>query len=92
MTDVRRTVYEALMMAEDAPGTGNLSKDVLDKYSYLDGADRAFIKRLMEGVVERRITLDHVIGLFSKTPVHKMKKQGYLSDHVHGRRGRSCRR
>ena len=75
MTDVRRIAYEALLLAEDGKSIPTLSKDVLDKYSYLSKTDRSFIKRLIEGTIERRITLDHVLDLYSKVPSRKMKKQ-----------------
>lgn len=50
-----------------------LLRSVLEKYDYLDGKDKAFIKRVTEGCLERRIELDYVIDAFSKTPVKKMK-------------------
>ena len=75
MTDVRAIVYDALLVAEDGAPTHSLASDVLDKYSYLDVKDRSFIKRLIEGVTERRITLDHIIASYSSHPVPKMKKQ-----------------
>ncbi len=46
---------------------------VFEKYDYLSGQEKAFLKRLTEGVIERMITLDYVIDQFSKTPVKKMK-------------------
>ena len=55
MTDVRRIAYETLLMVEEGKGTNTLTKDVLDKYSYLDVRDRGLLKRLIEGVTERRI-------------------------------------
>ncbi len=73
MADVRRIAYDALILPEDDHPLS--SKDVLDKYSYLDSQDRSFLKRLIEGVTERRITLDYVIGLYSSVPVRDMKKQ-----------------
>ena len=45
----------------------------LTKYNYLDSREKAFIKRLTEGCVERRIQLDYVLDQYSKTPVMKMK-------------------
>lgn len=50
-----------------------LLRQVLDKYNYLEGKEKAFIKRLTEGTLERTIELDYVIDQFSKTPVSKMK-------------------
>lgn len=46
---------------------------VLQKYDYLDGKEKAFIKRVSEGTIERRIQIDYVLDLFSKVPVVKMK-------------------
>lgn len=46
---------------------------VLDKYDYLGGREKAFIKRVSEGTVERRIQIDYVLDQFSKVPVAKMK-------------------
>ena len=48
-------------------------RDVLQKYDYLDGRDKAFLKRLTEGTVERKLQLDYVLNQFSKVPVTKMK-------------------
>ncbi len=50
-----------------------LIRSVLEKYNYLDGKEKAFIKCVTEGCLERRIELDYVIDGFSKTPVKKMK-------------------
>ncbi len=50
-----------------------LLRQVLEKYQYLDKKERAFLTRLTEGTIERRITLDYVIDSFSRTKVNKMK-------------------
>ncbi len=50
-----------------------LIRNVLDKYAYLPGYDRNFIKKVTEGTLERLITIDYVINSFSKVPVNKMK-------------------
>lgn len=50
-----------------------LIRNVLDKYDYLSVKEKAFIKRVTEGTLERRIQLDHIIDAFSRTPVAKMK-------------------
>lgn len=75
MTDVRRIAADALLAMEEGRSASNLSGDVLDKYSYLDRRSRSFLKRLIEGTIERRITIDHVLDLYSATPVLKMKKE-----------------
>lgn len=50
-----------------------LIKNVLDKYAYLPAVDRAFLKKITEGTIERQITIDYVLNQFSKVPVNKMK-------------------
>ncbi len=46
---------------------------LLDKYDYLPVRDKAFIKRLTEGTLERTLQLDYLIDCFSKVEVKKMK-------------------
>lgn len=48
-------------------------REVLNKYNYLSQQEKAFIKRLFEGTLERMIELDYVINLFSNVKVNKMK-------------------
>lgn len=73
MVNVRELVLDMLLAVERQEVYSNIIlKDVLDKYDYLD-KDKAFIKRLFEGCIERRITLDYYIDCVSKTPVRKMK-------------------
>lgn len=48
-------------------------RGMLDKYRYLPRRDRAFVKRVSEGTIERQIELDYIIHQFSKTKVNKMK-------------------
>lgn len=48
-------------------------RNVLDKYDYLDAQDKAFIKRVTEGTLERMIQIDYCLNQFSKVEVRKMK-------------------
>lgn len=48
-------------------------REVLNKYNYLSQKEKAFIKRLFEGTLERMIELDYVINIFSKVKVNKQK-------------------
>lgn len=50
-----------------------LIRDVLNKYDYLSGQEKGFIKRLAEGTIERQIELDYIIDKVSSVPVKKMK-------------------
>lgn len=46
---------------------------VLNKYDYLEPREKAFIKHVSEGTLERRIQIDYVLDRYSKVPVRKMK-------------------
>ena len=50
-----------------------LLKDSLDKYDYLDTRDKAFMKRVVDGCLERQIQIDYILDSFSKTKVDKMQ-------------------
>lgn len=72
--NIREIAMEALMEILEK---GNLShlvlSQVLNKYQYLEKQDRAFLSRLVEGTIERMLTLDYVIDRFSSIKVKKMK-------------------
>lgn len=50
-----------------------LIRRVLDKYDYLETNEKAFIKRLTEGTLERTLELDYILEQYSRVPVRKMK-------------------
>lgn len=72
--NIRELILDTLL-ALDKGGqySSALVRDVLDKYDYLDGKDKAFFKRVTEGTVERRLELDYYLDRFSSVPVGKMK-------------------
>lgn len=53
--------------------SNRLLAGVLEKYDYLDAKEKAFIKRVTEGTIERRIQIDYILDRVSKVPVKKMK-------------------
>lgn len=74
MENTREIVLDTLLALEKGEEFSHrLLKAVLDKYDYLDGRDKAFIKRVTEGTLERRIELDYYLNQFSSVPVRKMK-------------------
>lgn len=73
MTNIREIVFDTLLAIDKGEQGNNILSQVLDKYSYLDKQDRSFMTRLTEGTIERQVTIDHVLNLYSKTPVNKMK-------------------
>lgn len=73
-TSLRLIVLETLLLQEkEGQKLNMLINGVLTRYGYLSREDRAFIKILTEGTVERRITLDYVIDRFSRIKTVKMK-------------------
>jgi len=72
--NVREIVLDTLLEMERGKVYSNqVIKAVLDKYNYLDGQEKRFIKRLAEGCVERRIELDYILDQYSSVPTAKMK-------------------
>lgn len=72
--NIREIILDMLLELEKTDAYVNLLlADVLDKYDYLDSKEKAFIKRVIEGTVERRIQIDYILDGISKVPVAKMK-------------------
>lgn len=72
--NVREAVLDILLeLSKQKEYSNILIGAVLEKYDYLDARQKAFIKRVSEGTVERRIQIDYVLEQFSKVPVKKMK-------------------
>ncbi len=72
--NIREIVLDALLTLEQGEEFSHrLLKAVLDKYDYLDSRDKAFIKRVTEGTIERQLELDYYLNHFSSVPVRKMK-------------------
>ncbi len=72
--NTREIVLDTLLVLEKGEEFSHrLIKSVLDKYNYLDERDKAFMKRLTEGTIERQIELDYYLNACSSVPVRKMK-------------------
>ena len=72
--NVRELVLDILLeLSKQNEYSNVLIASVLEKYDYLDSKEKAFVKRVSEGTIERRIQIDYVLDLFSKVPVRKMK-------------------
>lgn len=72
--NTREIVLDTLLVLERGEEFSHrLIKAVLDKYNYLEERDKAFIKRLTEGTIERQIELDYYLNQCSSVPVRKMK-------------------
>ena len=65
--NIRNECYNILKAAdEDNAFVGEVLGNALRRLQFSDKRDRAFLTKLTEGVVERRISLDYLIDKFSK--------------------------
>lgn len=72
--NIRELALDTLLELEKEKEYSNrLVRAVLDKYAFLDGRDKSFIKRVTEGTIERQIELDFYLNRFSSVHVNKMK-------------------
>ena len=67
----RFAALKALLRTEKGGYSNIVLNSVLKEYN-LDARDKALASTLFYGVLERRITLDYIIGFFSKTPVGRI--------------------
>ena len=61
-----------LLKVDGEGGYSNLVLNEQLKKAQLSPEDTAFASRLFYGTLERKLTLDHIIGAYSKKPVHKL--------------------
>ena len=74
MDNMRELALDVLFEILEKGGYSHLViRNVLDKYDYSDPRNKAFVKRVTEGTIERLIQIDYVLEQFSKVPVGKMK-------------------
>lgn len=72
--NLRGVVLDILMELEKPETLSHIViGNALSKYQYLDKHDRSFIKKLAQGTIEKKIEIDYIIDLFSKTSSAKMK-------------------
>lgn len=72
--EIRRIALETLLEKDRQSVPSHvLIKAVLDKYDYLSNFEKSIIGTLIKGVIERKIELDYIINLYSKTKTSKMK-------------------
>ena len=74
MANIREIVLSILIEYDrDGVRKPSLLKDSLNKYDYLESRDKAFMKRTVDGCIERQIQIDYILNSFSKTKVDKMQ-------------------
>ncbi len=75
MSDVRNVAYESLLKCEIRQSYPNIEIDSAIEKHGMTGVDRAFYTALVYGTIERKITLDYIIGLFSGRDIAKIDKE-----------------
>lgn len=74
MANIREITLNILIEYDrDGVRKPSLLKDSLEKYDYLETRDKAFIKRCVDGCLERQIQIDYILDSFSKVKVSKMQ-------------------
>ncbi|MBQ8551491.1 MAG: 16S rRNA (cytosine(967)-C(5))-methyltransferase RsmB [Clostridia bacterium] len=68
----RSAAYRSLMLCERDKKYSNLEIDSAIRRFRLEGAEKGLYTALVYGVIERRITLDHIIGKLSSKPVESL--------------------
>ncbi len=71
-SDVRTAVAQALAELHRRQGYSNIVLDRLLRTAELSDADKALASRLFYGVIERRLTLDHILSRASSMPLRKL--------------------
>ena len=68
----RQAAVQALMKVNGEGGYSNLVLNETLKKSGLSPVDTSFASRLFYGALERKLTLNHIIGAYSRKPVNKL--------------------
>lgn len=74
MENTREIILDMLMeITAQKEYSHKVIGQVLEKYNYMNGQDKAFMKRVTEGTIERQIQIDYILNSFSSVKVNKMK-------------------
>lgn len=74
LSGVRALVLAGLLEVLEKGGlSSRVLHDILDYNRFMEKRDRAFLSRLFEGTIERKLELDYVIDRYSSITVRKMK-------------------
>lgn len=73
-SESRAIALDMLMeITEGGAYSHQVIRGVLEKYRYMDKRDRALMKRLTEGTLERMLQIDYLLDQVSSVPVCRMK-------------------
>lgn len=71
MANPRQIAVNALLKIEKERAYSNITLNGIFKENELSNADKALISAIVYGVLDRKITLDYVLGQYMKTPLKK---------------------
>ena len=75
MQNPRECALDVLIKVDKKEELSHIAiSNVLEKYQFSEKRDRAFFTRLVEGTLERQITIDYVADQFSKTNPERKPK------------------
>ena len=74
MQNPRKTAFKALLKMDSDEGYSNIVIDSALENSDMEKRDKALCSAIFYGVLEKRITLDHIIKKYSKTPLKKLSE------------------
>ena len=78
MADARHVVVKMLLKMESSDSYSNILLDAVLNENQLEGKERAFASALFYGVVERKLTLDHIIRSSSNMKFEKLDKTAVM--------------
>jgi len=74
MKNTRETAFQVIYkVLEEGEHSHVVLRQTLSREKDAEKRDRAFVTRLVEGTLERLLTIDYILNQVSKTPVKKMK-------------------
>ena len=74
MKNTRETAFQVIYkVLEENEYSHVVLRQALNQEKEAEKRDRAFVTRLVEGTLERLLTIDYILNQVSKTPVKKMK-------------------
>ena len=74
MKNTRETAFQIIYkVLEEGEYSHVVLRQTLNQEKDAEKRDRAFVTRLVEGTLERLLTIDYILNQVSKTPVKKMK-------------------
>ena len=73
MANARKTAINILLKIETDNAYSNITVDKIFRECALSEQDKAFVTKLVYGVLEKKLTLEYVVGLYSKTRFKKIR-------------------